>query len=71
MTSEEVRGKLVDHDDRVKLNKAEIRMLTSMDSPTVGGFVFFVVLFKNVVDTIYTQDQEEQAIRSFLSLGEK
>jgi hypothetical protein len=58
--------KLSDHDDRCKEGDAEIRMLTSMDSASQGGFVFYVVFVKGKMYGHYFEDQEEQAIRAYM-----
>ena len=61
-----IEEQLSDHDDRVREGKAEIRMLASMDNDSTGGFVFFIVLRKGKFYASYTEDQEEQAILSYM-----
>ena len=66
MSYNEIINALEAHDDRVKEGNSEIRMLTSMDSKDVGGFVFYVVLKNGQFYGSYHEDQEEQAIRSYM-----
>jgi len=66
MDYNEIINALEKHDDRVREGKAEIRMLTSMDTADCGGFVFYVILVKGKLYAHYTEDQEEQALRAYM-----